>query len=1550
MSSEPSLPTLRIFVSSPSDVTEERAVALACIRRLQGWFQGRLVLVPILWEQEPLLATAGFQQEIDRRAPPSKSDVALFVLWSRLGTPLTDEFVLEDGRIPTGTEWEFEEASAANRERKLPHVLVYRKTRPPTVEVTDPQYARRRADFEGVEAFFQRYFRDATDLAFTGSYHTFVDASGFGQLLETHLAAVLRERLSTHDAGRVTWLGSPFRGLEVFEPEHSRIFFGRTRAIQQVRQALSEQVRQGRAFVLVLGASGNGKSSLVRAGVLPLLTGPWVVEPEVTGGFCRTAVARPGDAATPLEALAAALQQPGALPDLASQGAPADLAAAYAHAPRAAVNDVRGALSRAADTMRRAKCLDAPPPARLVLLVDQVEECFTREGVTDEQRLAFARVIDALARSGIVWVLATLRSDFYSAFSRLEPLLALKDGAGQHDLRVPDPSEIAQIVRLPAQVAGLTYESDPARGRSLDAVLIAEATGASDALPLLQYALTLLEARKEGSRLTFAAYEAMGGLEGAIGQRAEEAWAALGEEARAAFPRVLRALVEVAPGAELRATARRTPRTTLAATPGGAAFVDAFVAARLLVADERGPDRVVSVAHEALLRRWRKAADQISAEAELLRIQTRLRAEAARWDASGRPKRWEYWRGLDLEGGLLLLRSGFELEDRDRAYLNAGETQARRVRALKRLAFASISVLALGAGALYVVAEVRRGEAEQARTDEAVARRASDASRVAATRARTSAEDLLTFMLQDLRRNLEPVGRLDLLQQVASRTTDYYESQEDARSDKASGQRAQAQELLGDVLAAQGGVTEAVVAYRRALEFREAGPGDADRRRRTTTLLLRLGEALHDQGDAEGALEHLHRARSLWTGAAPPRGPTRPPDPDDSEVMARVHDAIGRVLQNRGNGEQALPEFRAAFALRHLVSEGTFATRTDLRRNLARSYHFLGGVAIRQGDATGAVLNLDDALAIREALVADDPTDLEQLDELRETLMFRGIALLGTRRNDAIESFRRCSDAARRLAARDATNLKWRHGLAMALWSLGSTLASPPPKSDGEETWQVREARQNEALSSLREASGISESVSERAPALLRWTWESRRVYDTLFRTLVRMRQGADALAPLERLVRVWEATQTREPGDEGSLSSLADFHSEVATFLEKEGDDTPPIMDAALRSRRRALELAAGMRKNEPDAREAAVALAEEGIARSLAMTRRTPGGDRRTGDDEEKVRLREAATTYATALDRRRALQVAAPGDHGRLRALGWTAEALAEVRRQLGESAAAEAALREAVKSYEQFLGLEPRHVFGTDDLGRATFALAEHFRGVGQPVRSLRLSRGSRRLYDGFRGDQRANQGYVLEKIEDRLLFEAGVHDGRAEYLEEVDARRAALAVRRERLPDPARDSDRVGIERRLKNAELLAGLIAPEEPWDHAWLGKGQLVRRAFERALVTFRTALADSEVSKSTAVLHLGSLSAAGAMGRALGAAREDARQQALAWLREYLRRADPRPAAEADPRPSDEQRAAAQEAWEGQLLDLAKDEGYGELRDSPEFRALIESAAAPR
>ena len=147
------------------------------------------------------------------------------------------------------------------------------------------------------------------------------------------------------------WKSSPFRGLNFFDFEHAPIFHGRTKAIGEVLEALEAQVRAQRPFVLVVGASGSGKSSLVRAGVLPLLTQPETVEGI---GLWRRSVTRPGAGGSGgdcFDALAAALLEPSALPalqDSESQNAIRDLATELREHSDAVALRVRDALDHAA--------------------------------------------------------------------------------------------------------------------------------------------------------------------------------------------------------------------------------------------------------------------------------------------------------------------------------------------------------------------------------------------------------------------------------------------------------------------------------------------------------------------------------------------------------------------------------------------------------------------------------------------------------------------------------------------------------------------------------------------------------------------------------------------------------------------------------------------------------------------------------------------------------------------------------------------------------------------------------------------------------------------------------------------------------------------------------------------------------------------------------------------------------------------------------------------------------------------------------------------------
>jgi hypothetical protein len=303
---------LRIFVSSPGDVGEERVMTERVVQRLQGEFGQSVKLQPILWEHEPMRATRHPNEQIPL---PSECDIVVCLLWSRLGTRLPDQ-ISAAGK--TGTEWEFEEAARSFLEKKIPDLLVYRKTKEVLASVDDDRiFEEKKQQRMALNAFLTHWFR-SEDGTFKAVFKTFDALDQFEDLLESDLRKLIQDRLKLTPLAEKTWHHAPFRGLEVFDFEHAPIFFGRTRAIGAIREALVQQSAHGCAFVLVFGMSGVGKSSLVRAGVLPTITQPGVIEGV---GLWRWCVFRPSDATGDLEGgLAAALLAAQALPELAEAG------------------------------------------------------------------------------------------------------------------------------------------------------------------------------------------------------------------------------------------------------------------------------------------------------------------------------------------------------------------------------------------------------------------------------------------------------------------------------------------------------------------------------------------------------------------------------------------------------------------------------------------------------------------------------------------------------------------------------------------------------------------------------------------------------------------------------------------------------------------------------------------------------------------------------------------------------------------------------------------------------------------------------------------------------------------------------------------------------------------------------------------------------------------------------------------------------------------------------------------------------------------------------
>ena len=706
---------VRVFVSSPGDAQFERMRLERVTERLNGEFQGIVHIVPIRWETEFYKAHQTFQAQIPEAA---QCDIVIAIFRSRLGSVLPADFrrMTNGEPYPSGTAYEVLTAIDASKAHGFPDVYVFRFPQPPSVQLDDPKRNEIETQWQHLKAFFDAWFKTPSG-EFKAAFQSFASTDDFEAQAEVLLRNWLEEKV-LHGRS-LTWpaeiKGSPFRGLAAFGAKHAPVFFGRSRDITKAIDRLKDAAEKSCPFLLVDGASGAGKSSLVRAGLVPRLTAAGVV-PSVD--IWRVAVMRPAEiVGDPFAALARALLvaesdlpeaeqgRPPALPELSASDFPRadDLAALLAHADASAPKPILSTFSAIEQTAREKEGYGRAVKVALLLVVDQLDELFGAD-IGNDIRARFAQLLRLLARSGRVWVIATLRADLFDHFLSQKDLKQLKDDGSSYDLAPPDAAALAEIVRAPAAAAGLVYESDTKTGERLDERLLADAERA-DLLPLLQFTLNQLfearERRDHGGQLTFAAYRALGGLEGAVEKEAEAAFARLGATEQARLPRLLRELV--APAGDATMTAARAafdirpvPLADAAYDEASARLVQALIDARILLSSGEGGQATVRLAHARVLDSWQRASKIVADNADFYRIRAEVEEQRRRWDAAGRRRDLLIGRGRPLAEAESIVRNfSGELPTATREFVRRS---GRRARLMQTLTAAAAVIFAAVAG------------------------------------------------------------------------------------------------------------------------------------------------------------------------------------------------------------------------------------------------------------------------------------------------------------------------------------------------------------------------------------------------------------------------------------------------------------------------------------------------------------------------------------------------------------------------------------------------------------------------------------------------------------------------------------------------------------------------------------------------------------------------------------------------------------------------------------------------------------------------------------
>ena len=456
---------------------------------------------------------------------------------------------------------------------------------------------------------------------------------------------------------------SPYRGLAAFQPDDADRFFGRDQLVSELVQRLDRD-----RILFVVGPSGSGKSSLVRAGLIPALKSGAIPGSE------RWAVALFSPRSNPMEELTYQLRRIAEWVLTDKPISPPSDARSLADA----VCDVTGGL---------------------LLVIDQFEELFTLN--RRPQQEAFVETLKTIADSvgSRLRVALAMRADFYGIAATF-PWLAWRATANQVLVGPMRQAELRKVIEEPAASAGLRLEDG-----LVDAVLEDAGTG-SASLPLVSHAMVETWRRREGDTLTFAGYRAAGGVAGSIAQSADSLYeTAFDAEQQEVCRRLMLRLV--APGEGTSDTRHRLPMSELDRDrhPEISRKVAAEMTdARLLTVDRD----TLEIAHEALLQSWPRLRRWIDDARDDLRTRQRIAHAAAEWRAQGRDADLLY-RGAPLQTALEWARErGDVLGPAEEEFLSASrdaftaarersEEAARRARRLRRIAVSTLAVLAVAA-------------------------------------------------------------------------------------------------------------------------------------------------------------------------------------------------------------------------------------------------------------------------------------------------------------------------------------------------------------------------------------------------------------------------------------------------------------------------------------------------------------------------------------------------------------------------------------------------------------------------------------------------------------------------------------------------------------------------------------------------------------------------------------------------------------------------------------------------------------------------------------
>jgi tetratricopeptide (TPR) repeat protein len=1031
---------------------------------------------------------------------------------------------------------------------------------------------------------------------------------------------------------------APYPGFASFQEADAAVFFGRMTEILEVREALAglrHYHQNAPRLLLILGSSGSGKSSLVRAGLIPQLK-------KDQTNWLPLQPFRPR--ANPLHEFGLAIEN--TYEDL---GVPCDTNRLYAHLP-----DEGGLLAIAHELASAVGRREAT----VLITIDQAEELFTT--CQTKEANAFLRFLGASLSidDPHLIAMATLRSDSLAMLQ--DRIAALSDPAHQRGLKSlsitvqPIPVErYGDLIEEPAKQAGIVVDRD------LVVALVRDA-GQPDSLPLLAFMLRRLYAlhfewpnADQLAKFTVHDYETLGKLEGAVKDTADQILKqfALSEKEintlREAVERPF-SRAHPRPWGALRNALKEINTLRRAFIPGLVtaneernysrcrAFLDdlppeshrllrKFVEARLLVkgVDKRGRT-TLEIAHEALLRTWPALTTWLIADGDKLRQHKAILHAAHEWNERHRKDAYLVHRDGRLEDATKLVlerRFAFRAGSVEQIYIDACEVsqcareaavreeRERQLRYARQLAYAEaerareaeraaskLRRLAIGtAGAavaaliLLVIAVFMWRAAQEQAQIATVQRLAAQSSEKEANHARDQADGLINFMLFDLRDKLQPIGRLDTLDDVVKKAKEYVDTlPKELVTSSRLRQRGVILGNLGDVLEAQGKLPEALEVYQQSLAIVKSlaveDPSNVGWQQDLSVIYGKVGGVLAAQGKLPETLETYQQSLAIIKRLAEQ-------DPSNAgwqRVLSVGYGNMGNVLEAQGKLPEALEAYQQTLAIIKRLAEQD-PSNAGWQQDLSVGYNNVGVVLEAQGKLPEALDAYQQSSAIIKRLAEQDPSNAGWQRDLSVSYGKVGVVLEAQGKlPEALEAYQQTLAIIKRLAEKDPSNAGWQRDLSVSYGKVGGVLAAQGKLPEALEAYQqdlviakrlaeqdpsnagwqrdlsvsysnvgdVLEAQGKlpEALDAYQQSLNIRRPLAEKRPSKAEWQQDLSVSYGKVGEVLEGQGRLPEALEAYEQSLAIIKSLAEKDPSNTDWQRYLAVSYGKVGSVLEAQG------------------------------------------------------------------------------------------------------------------------------------------------------------------------------------------------------------------------------------------------------------------------------------------------------------------------------------------------------------------------------------------------------------